>query len=46
MKDSLGTPVTLKGTVKLGMVISLSNIIVNFMETMKYIPATIPVKKT
>ena len=46
MKDSLGTPVTLKGTVKLGLVIGLSNIIVNYMETMKYIPATIPVKKT
>ena len=46
MKDSLGAPVTLQGMAKLGMVIGLSNIIVNYMETMKYIPATIPVKKT
>ena len=46
MRDSLGTPVTLQGSVKLGLVIGLSNILVNYMETMKYLPATIPVKKT
>ena len=45
-KESLGTPVTLQGTIKLGMVIGLSNRLVNYLETMKYIPATIPVKKT
>ena len=45
-KKSLGTPVTLQGTIKLSMVIGLSNLLVNYLETMKYIPATIPVKKT
>ena len=45
MKDSFGTPVTLQGSLKLGLLISLSNAIVNYMETMKYIPATILVKK-
>ena len=46
LKESLGTPVTLQGTIKLGLVIGLSNILVNYIETMKYIPATIPIKKT
>ena len=46
MKDSLGTPVTLQGSLKLGLIISLTNILVNYMETMKCIPTTIPIKKT
>ena len=46
LKEPLGTPVTLQGTIKLGLVIGLSNILVNYMETMKYIPAKIPIKKT
>ena len=45
-KESLGTPVTLQGTIKLSVVIGLSNLLVNYLETMKDIPATIPVKKT
>ena len=45
MKDSLGTPVTLQGSIKLGLVIGLPNILVNYAETMKYISPTIPVKK-
>ena len=44
--ESLGTPVTLQATIKLGVVIGLSNLLVNYLETMKYIPATIPGKKT
>ena len=46
MKDSLGTPVTFQESLKLGLLIGLSNIIVNYMETMKYISPTISVKKT
>ena len=38
-RKSLGTPVTLQGTIKLGMVIGLSNLLVNYLETMKYIPS-------
>ena len=45
-KQSLGTPVTLQGTIKLSVVIGLSNLLVNYLKTMKYIPATITVKKT